>query len=152
MNAPPTQFPLSLMRATIARLRQNLARPPAARRVADALASAFDRWRDPGFPARREAVAKIAAASGWSTQLLEDSLDALLAPFSRDALASFGSASRPRLGGFIMPANVPGAGMHELVATLISGGAALVKTSNREQIFFHAFATTLRDADPAAGS
>ena len=142
------------MHATIARLRQSLARPPDARRVVEALTSTFDRWRERGFPARREATAKIAAESGWSAQLLDDSLDALLAPFSRDALASFAPALHPRarMGGFIMPANVPGAGLHELVTTLISGGAAIVKTSNREQVFFHAFAEALRDVDPTVGS
>ena len=62
------------------------------------------------------------------------------------------SLPRARVGGFIMPANVPGAGMHELVATLISGAAAIVKTSNREPVFFHAFAQTLRKIDPAIGS
>jgi hypothetical protein len=142
------------MREAIARLRQNLLRFPAAARVADALASTFDRWRDRSFPERRVAIEQIVAASGWSTQLLGESLDVLLAPFSRDALASFASAAVPRarLGGFIMPANVPGAGMHELVVALISGAAAIVKTSNREPVLFHAFAQTLRDIDPTIGS
>ena len=51
-----------------------------------------------------------------------------------------------------MPANVPGAGLHELVIALLSGAAAIVKTSNREPVFFHAFAQTLRKIDPAVGS
>jgi hypothetical protein len=38
--------------------------------------------------------------------------------------------------------------MHELVAALISGAAAIVKTSNREPVLLHAFAHTLREIDP----
>jgi Acyl-CoA reductase (LuxC) len=142
------------MRDATARLRQNLARFPGAPRAADALASTFDRWREHNFPERRAALAKIAAASGWSGQLLDESIDALLAPFSRDALASLASTivPRARVGGFIMPANVPGAGMHELAATLISGAAAIVKTSHREPVFFREFAQTLRKIDPTIGS
>jgi len=139
---------------TIARLRQSLGRFPGAPRAADALASTCDRWRERSFSKRREAIAKIAATSGWSTQLLDDSIDALLAPFSREALVSFASTvvPRARVGGFIMPANVPGAGLHELVATMVSGTAAIVKTSNREPVFFHEFAQTLRKIDSTSGS
>ena len=142
------------MREGIARLRRNLARFPGAPRMAEALASTFDRWRERSFPERRDVVAKIAAASGWSTQLLDESIDALLTPFSRDALTRFASKVPPqtRIGGFIMPGNVPGAGMHELVAAMISGAAAFVKTSNREPVFFRAFANTLAKIDPAVGS
>ena len=141
------------MHETIARLRQNLAGFAGPLNAAEALASTFDRWRHRVSPERRTAIAKIATASGWSTALLDESVDALLAPFSRDALRSFASAivPRPRVGGFIMPANVPGAGMHELVTALVSGAAAIVKTSNREPVFFQAFAQTLRTIDPAIG-
>jgi hypothetical protein len=143
------------LRDSIGWLRQNLARvrvAPGA--VADALAAVFERWRDRNFSDRVATITKIAAASGWSTELLDESIDALLAPFSRDALASFASMVRPRLrvGGFFMPANVPAAGMHELVAALLSGAAAIVKTSNREPMFFHAFAHTLTEIDPAIGN
>jgi len=150
MEAVPRE---GAMRDAIARLRQTLARFLGPRRAADALAVAFDRWRDRGYPARRDTIAKIAAAFGWSTQLLDESLDALLAPFSRDALASFAGTISPRarVGGLIMPANVPGAGMHELAAAMIAGAAAIVKTSSREPVFFNAFAQTLREIDPAVG-
>ena len=142
------------MRDAIARLRQTLAHPFPAHRAIDALATTFDRWREPRFPDRRAALAKIGAASRWSIELLDESIDALLAPFSRDALLSFASTSTPRgrLGGFILPANVPGAGIHEVAATLVTGGAAFIKTSHREPIFFHAFAQTLLDVDRAIGS
>ena len=50
-----------------------------------------------------------------------------------------------------MPANVPGAGMHELVIALISGASAIVKTSNRERGIFREFAHTLRVIDSQVG-
>jgi hypothetical protein len=142
------------LRDTIARLRQNLARGPAPMRVADSLARAFARWRERTLSERREAIARIAATSGWSPALLDESMDALLAPFTRDALESFATKIAPhsRVGAFIMPANVPGAGMHELAAALISGASAIVKTSNREPGIFHEFAHTLREIDSQVGS
>jgi len=156
MEAASSESPLEsrALRESIARLRQSVARLPDPRRVAEALAATFDRWRDSGFPNRRDAIAKIAAASGWSTQLLDESIDALLAPFSREVLRLYASRfmPRPRVGGFIMPANVPGAGLHELVTALISGAAAMAKTSNREKVFFPAVAETLREIDPLVGS
>jgi len=51
-----------------------------------------------------------------------------------------------------MPANVPGAGLHELVAALLSRAAVVVKTSNREPAFFPELAQTIRRLDPAIGS
>jgi len=142
------------LRETIAQLRPNLTRFPGPQRAALALASTFDRWRERSSPERRNAIAKMAASSGWSPQLLDESIDALFAPFSRAALVAFASTLLPRarVGGLIMPANVPGAGMHEIVATLISGAAAIVKTSNREPVFFHAFAQMLKKIDPAIAS
>jgi hypothetical protein len=156
METPSAESPVATvaMRESIARLRQIAARFSNPRRVAEALLATFDRWRDRSFPDRREAIEKIATASGWSTPLLDESIDALLAPFSRDAIRLCGSAFEPRarVGGFIMPANVPGAGLHELVTALIAGTAAIVKTSNRERIFFPALARTLREIDPLVGS
>jgi hypothetical protein len=142
------------LREAVARLRRELPRFPGPRSIVDALASACDEWRDRRSRDRHAAIADISARSKWSPQLLEASLDALLAPFSRDALAALASTinPRPRIGGFIMPANVPGAGLHELVAALISGATAIVKTSMREPVFFHAFVQTLRRIDPRVGS
>jgi hypothetical protein len=138
------------VRAAIARRRHELPNFPGARRAAEAIASACNEWRIGASVEGRDAIADIAARARWSPQLLEASLDALLAPFSRDALRSLAATllPRPRVGGFVMPANVPGAGMHELVASMMSGATAIVKTSAREPIFFDAFARTLRRIDP----
>ena len=142
------------MRQALARLRQNLARFTGAPRAAEALAAVFDEWRRATSPEYGAALAAIAANSNWSPQLAGASLEALLAPFSRDALASFAAPLKPRaqLGGFVMPANVPGAGLHELVAVLLAGAVAIVKTSHREPAFFPTFAQTLRRIDPAIGN
>jgi len=141
------------VRDAIGRLRPNRSRIPLTR-IVDVLATAFERWLARGFADREAALAQIAASSGWSRELLDESIDALLAPFTRDALISLASTLMPRarLGGFIMPGNAPGAGMHELVASLLAGSAALIKTSQREPHFFAAFMQTLRAIDPGVGS
>ena len=157
MTQASSTYGCDAMREAIARLRQDFvpgsSPSHAPTRAAEALAATFDLWRARDFPDRRTALAQIAAAFRWSIELLDESIDALLAPFSRGALMSFASTILPRarLGGFVMPANVPGAGIHELVVALLSGSAAIVKTSNREPTFFHAFAPTLRKIDSRIG-
>lgn len=121
------------------------------REVATALAQTFARWRQRGMPQRCAVVSRIAEAAGLSRELLDESIDALLAPFTAGALEAFAESVcvRNRVGAFILPANVPGAGMHELCAALIAGSGAIVKTSIREPFFFPAFARTLAEVDPA---
>lgn len=144
----------SQLAARIARLRDAAARPIGPSRAALALAAAFARWRERGLAERRATVARLVEQLGWSAELLDESIDALLAPFTSDALAAFAAhvTPRPRVGGFIMPANVPGAGMHELVAALISGAGAMLKVSPREPHLFPAFARTVRECDPELGA
>src|SRR5260370_24349705 len=134
---------------TAARLRAAAMRPenfPDAN--AAALAKAFECWRDREFPKRRETVAQIASAWSYSTALLDESLDALLEPFRTSALRSFEVPSRRDVIGFIMPGNVPGAGLHEFSTALIAGSGLIVKTSSAEPLFFDAFVRTLAYVDP----
>src|SRR5579863_3010004 len=149
-------------------LRSAIGRPMPPARIATALGATCARWRDRGFPPRRETVAAIAAGWGWSEALLDASLDALFAPFSGDAFEDFArrtptarvarqnsaphSPRRSELVGFIMPGNIPGAGIHEIVIGLIAGCALLVKTATAEPIFFARFAQTLRDVDAEVGA
>ncbi len=144
----------SEIRGLTARLRKSLAEPLGPRRIARALAAAFDLWRGRDFPERARTVANLAASSGMSRGLLDESLDALLRPFSREALEAFAAdvTGRAMVGGLVMPANVPGAGMHELACALVAGAALAVKASSREPFFFQAFIRTLREIDPAAGA
>ena len=62
---------------------------PGAERMADALARAFALWRSRNYARRREAVAAIAHSAGFSVATLDNSIDALLKPFTADALKSF---------------------------------------------------------------
>ncbi|HVN29692.1 MAG TPA: acyl-CoA reductase [Candidatus Binataceae bacterium] len=142
------------MHDAMARLRGECARFTESRRIAEALASACEEWRAGNSPEYRSAIAELSTLLKWSRGVLAASLEALLMPFSRDALLSFAVSAHPReqIGGFIMPANVPGAGMHELIAALISGAVAIVKASVREPVLFPAFAQTLRRIDPLVGN
>ncbi|MGH7932719.1 MAG: acyl-CoA reductase [Candidatus Binataceae bacterium] len=128
--------------------------------IAAVIGAVCERWHDRGFAPRRETVARIASAWSYSEALLDESLDALLAPFSRDTVEAFvrdsayrrGGQHRHELVGFIMPGNVPGAGLHEVVIALVSGASLLIKTASAEPIFFERFARTLREADARVGA
>jgi hypothetical protein len=144
-----------MMFDTAARLRAAAMRPENIRDAnAAALAKAFDCWRDREFPKRRETIAQIASAWSYSTALLDESLDALLEPFRTSALRSFGARvpSRREVIGFIMPGNVPGAGLHEFSTALIAGSALIVKTASAEPLFFSAFARTIAEVAPQVGA
>lgn len=135
-------------------LRAALNRPLPPARIASAVGAACARWRDRTFAPRRETVAAIAAAWGWSEPLLDESLDALLAPFGAEALGGFARRvpHRSEVVGLIMAGNIPGAGLHEVAIGLVAGCALMVKTATAEPIFFGRFAQTLRDADPEVGA
>lgn len=78
----------------------------------------------------------------------------MLDPFLKAAdLESFARRLRsPRkLVGFVMAGNIPGAGLHEVIAALLTGHAAMVKTATAEPIFFAAFAALLRKTNPELG-
>jgi hypothetical protein len=59
---------------------------------------------------------------------------------------------RSELFAFIMPANLPGAGLHELAATLLAGRTVIVKTAALEPVFFAEFARVLTALDPEVGA
>jgi Acyl-CoA reductase (LuxC)/Acyl-protein synthetase, LuxE len=112
--------------------------------VKEAVASGSGRWGG--------AIRTIAANSGYSEPLLQISLHALLAPLHRGAEFARKVAQRREVFGFIMPGNVPGGGIHELVTVLAAGCAAIVKTSCTEPVFFSELAGSLRDLDSRFGS
>ena len=140
--------------ALAAGLRSHLRQTLPVTRIADALAKTCDRWRDRSYGRRRETVAAIAAGWGWSEGLLDESIDALLAPMSLSALERLGQQVSPRksLVGLILPGNVPGAGMHEFAAALLAGCALIAKTATTEPFFFARFAQTLREVDAEVGA
>ncbi|HZC47084.1 MAG TPA: acyl-CoA reductase, partial [Candidatus Acidoferrum sp.] len=127
--------------------------------MADALARAFTLWRRRDYERRRDAVAAIARSAGYSVAMLETSIDALLKPFTSDALKSFaacvlelGRSNRPKSVGFIAAGNVAGAGIHEIAIALIAGATVTIKTATAEPIFFPEFARTVAEIDRDAGA
>jgi hypothetical protein len=128
-----------------------------AERMADALARAFALWRDRNYARRRDAIAAIAHSAGYSVELLENSIDALLKPFTNDALKSMAGTAgpsnvdRPKTVGFIAAGNVAGAGIHEVAIALIAGARVTIKTASAEPIFFAEFARTLAEIDSDIG-
>jgi Acyl-CoA reductase (LuxC) len=143
------------MSATPASRAIRIERAESVDRMSDALARAFELWRDRNYARRRDAIAAIAHGAGYSVAMLENSIDALLKPFTSDALKSMaGTLARPtspKTIGFIAAGNVAGAGIHEIAIALIAGAKVLIKTASAEPIFFAEFARTLADVDRDAG-
>ena len=127
--------------------------PIAPAQVAEVLATVLRRWRDREFAPRHATIVQIARHLGFSIPLLEESLDTLLAPFTRDALAGLARrvTVRRELLGFVMAGNVVGAGLHEVVLGLLAGAGLLVKTASREPWFFEELANTLAHEDLRVG-
>ncbi len=130
-----------------------------ADRMAGALARAFALWRSRDYARRRDAIAAIAHSAGYSVALLENSIDALVKPFTTDALEAMaarisasGGIERLKTVGFIAAGNVAGAGIHEIAIALIAGARVAIKTATAEPIFFAEFARTLAEIDRDAGS
>ena len=137
------------------RIRQACKNYRSPEEIARLLSQNFARWRRRDFVPRRRTLDAITDLSGISRQTLDESIDALLAPFAQESLEDFAlrlPASHSRVGGFVMPANVPGSGIHELVLALISGAGAIIKMSAREPNFFAGFLSTLTEIDLNIGS
>jgi hypothetical protein len=100
----------------------------------------------------RQAIREIAAGLGYSDALLTLSLRALVRPLRNVAELVWKVRPRHEVLGFIMPGNLPGAGLHELVIALLAGCGALVKTSKSEPVFFSELAMTLHELDRKFGS
>ncbi len=142
-----------------ARAREAESASVSADRMADALARTFALWRKRDYGRRHDAIAAIARAAGYSAVMLEHSIDALLKPFTSEALKSMaaqvfsnGRIDRPKTVGFIVAGNVAGAGMHEIAIALIAGARVAIKTASAEPIFFAEFTRTLAEIDPEAGA
>jgi hypothetical protein len=101
------------------------------------------------------AVAAIAQQRGWSTPVVQASLQALCLPFT-DSNLLLGAVrqfqSRDAVVGFMMSGNIPGAGLHELLLTLLTGRAAMVRVSARGSVFFDYLARLLTSIDRELGA
>jgi hypothetical protein len=151
MSATPASSAMRMRRAENAGL--------GADGMADALARAFELWRDHDYARRRDVIAAIADSAGYSIAMLENSIDTLLKPFTNDALKAMAARvsadsriSKPQTVGFIAAGNVAGAGIHEIAIALIAGARVLIKTASAEPIFFAEFARTLAEVDRQAGA
>jgi Acyl-CoA reductase (LuxC) len=145
--------------SAVARVREAASPNFDANRMAGALAQAFALWRSRDYARRRDALDAIAHSAGYSVAMLENSIDALLKPFTEDALRSMaarisanGMLDRPKTVGFIAAGNVAGAGIHEIAIALIAGAGVLIKTASAEPVFFAEFARTLAEVDRGAGA
>jgi hypothetical protein len=138
----------------VERVRARIGETHDPARAASVLAAVAQAWRARDFPARRSVVAKISESLGFSPALLDASLDALLAPFTADALLSFAAAAAERreIIGFIMAGNAPGAGLHEVALALICGAGVIIKTATAEPHFFAQFARSIRQCDARLGA
>lgn len=138
----------------ISRMRARAAEVHDPRRAASVLASVLEQWRARDFAPRRAAVAQISASLGFSAALLDESLDALLAPFTLDALRSFAAdaAEHHEVIGFIMAGNAPGAGLHEVAIALVCGAGVVIKTATQEPHFFAQLVHSIRECDARLGS
>jgi hypothetical protein len=138
--------PAELERAA-AGLRAALAEPFTGEAAVGAIAAA-------SHP-EAASTAQIARRLGWSLELLDASIRALCAPCA-DVEHMRAIARRPlvrrAIVGFVMPGNIPGAGLHELVLTLLGGAVATVKTASVEPLFFAHWAARLAALDRRLGA
>jgi len=142
-----------------ARMRRS--QPGDSFRTARLLGEVVGAWRRRDFAPRREMIAAIGAAWGYSEPLLDSSTDALLAPFTDDSMRAFAANFAVNQGeqkqhgeliGMVMPGNLPGAGLHEVILGLLSGKGLILKTSAAEPFFFAAFEQTIRQFDETLGN
>jgi len=141
------------LRDAVSRIRAALTRDVPAERIADTLGATFETLRSRTSAARRDTLRKIGRSSGWSYALLDESVDALLRPFTRRALDALAERVRARreVFGFVMPGNVPGAGIHELTLALLAGAGVVVKAASAEPVFFNEFARAISEIDRSVG-
>jgi hypothetical protein len=138
------------MRATAQRLRAAIG-STTPDRAARAIDAACVELRNPRSPRHRKLSDLLSRDLGWSGTLIAESLDALLEPFSASALNAF-AGWQPKLDqmvGFVMAGNIPGAGLHEVMLALVTGGSLMIKSSSVEPHFFQEFVGALADADGA---
>jgi hypothetical protein len=140
--------------AAARRLRSTLdAEPLPLNRVAASIAETCQRIGSRQHRQGRATVAAIADRWGWSSSSLPIHL--VCEPWTdRERLHAFGQSLHPRreLLGFILPGNLPGAGLHEIAAALLAGCAVMLKTATAEPVFFTDFARTLAEVDASLGA
>jgi hypothetical protein len=135
--------------ATAADLRAALSVNLDRERIIRALIETILRLKRRDHRRRRKVIEMICRGSAFSPQVIDASIDALLAPFNEESIRTIASRLRvtSEMIGFIMAGNAVGAGMHEVLLALICGAAVIIKSSSAEPFFFRALAETLAEVD-----
>jgi len=153
--ASPRLSPAASAEEIITTARRMKEQPPVEPLLlARVLADLFAKWRQPDYPLRRRALDATCTLNGVNRELLDTSLDALLRNFTSDQLLSLARRCPPTQAvvGFIMPGNVTGAGLHEVVQSLLAGACPLIKPARADPYFFPALAASLRTLDLHLGA
>ena len=118
-------------------------------RIIRALVETILRLKHRDYPRRRTVIEMICRGSALSPQVVDASIDALLAPFYEEPIRSIALRLRvtSEMVGFILAGNAVGAGIHEVLLALICGAAVILKSSSAEPFFFRALAATLAEVD-----
>jgi hypothetical protein len=129
--------------------------PPPMDRMVSSLASVCGQICDGCYAPGQATIIEVATRWGWSEASLNESLGAAYSRFrNSNELRDLGRTltNRRKLFGFVMAGNIPGAGLHELVAALLAGCGAIIKTATDEPAFFANFARALAEASPDLGA
>jgi acyl-CoA reductase LuxC len=154
LNAAPREPESQEVIAAARTMRNTLdTEPLPLTRVAASIAETCGRIGSRKHRQGRATLAAIAERWGWSSSSLPIHL--VCEPWTdRERVHAFGQTLHPRreLFGFILPGNLPGAGLHEIAAALLAGCAVMVKTATAEPVFFTDFARTLAEVDAVLGT
>jgi hypothetical protein len=143
--------------------------------IAQVLDLAAQRWLDPAYELRRQAIQQIALITGFSAEMVGHSIDleqkssryphliqalsselgdpAYLDSFRPNRhLGGYSRAHGPGLIGAIFSSNIPALPHLEVIRALLVKSACLGRVSRNEPIFLSLYAQTLFEIDPEIAS
>ena len=159
-------------------LRENqkkILRQKPVHEIAQVLDRAAQKWLDPSYEPRQQAINQIALITGFSAQMVSHSIDLeqkssqyahliqalrneLGDPLYLDGfrkninLCGFSQAKGPGLIGAIFSSNIPALPHLEIMRALLVKSACLGRVSRNEPIFLSLYAQTLYELDPDIAS
>ena len=138
--------------ADLARLVDRLAPPPgdvASR--ARAIERAARRFADPADRLRRLAMEWLPPTTGFSREMIAETLPLVFAPITRDAIETLVSGASPvvRRLAIVAAGNVPGVAVAKTALALAAGVPCLVKTATGEPLLSILFARAIGEEDAA---
>ena len=127
-------------------------RAPDRGRIIHALAETARRWREPGYPAREEAVATtLGASESFTEEAVAFAVNQQMALITSTALerwASTATTGQARGIGALNAANVPFVELQDFLAVLLAGHAYVGSVSSRSPALLPAFARDLLELEP----